>query len=146
MVVLYIDFRISRLAGPLLMHRRNRNIDLRQAETFFPASVAEDIREFPGLVWKIWCTNYDRTHACGIYLFDNRKDAELRAEYAKKFYPKTLGFSHVQCRIYDVLEETSRVTRAPIDLPANPSCTTEEQKRALFSSYRKLGFRELMHR
>ena len=57
MVMLYMDFRVNPLIGKLFLKRKNRKIDVRRAERFFPEKTARDIARFPGLIWKIWAVN-----------------------------------------------------------------------------------------
>ncbi len=145
MVMLYMDFRVNPLIGKLFLKRKNRKIDVRRAERFFPEKTARDIARFPGLIWKIWAVNESGTHGAGFYLFDTEEHARLRAAYAEKFYPKTPGLSHVVCRIYQVLEDTSRITRAPIDLPANPGFKPG-QLEDLFNNHKRITVMDFLKR
>jgi hypothetical protein len=76
---------------------------------------AQPIADVPGLVWKIWLMNEKESEAGGIYLFETRKDAETYASG-----PIVAGLkaspvvSDISAKFFDVLEEQSAVTRAPL--------------------------------
>ena len=123
MVMLYINFSIAPIIGKLFLRRKNGVIDMDRAETVFPPEKVNDIAAFPGLKWKVWSISPDGRHGAGFYLFADRESAEKRAEYAKRFYPKTPGYYNIKCEMFEVMEAASRVTRADLDCPANPSFT-----------------------
>ena len=68
-----------------------------------------------GCLWKIWLIDEERKEAGGIYLFEDAAsiqamlDSELIAGVIS--HPALSNFSVKQ---FDVLEEVSRITRAPI--------------------------------
>jgi hypothetical protein len=118
MVMLYVSFRIPYIVSALAL-KRGKGMDPERAERLFSPESRREIADFPGLIWKVWAISEDGRTGSGFYLFNTRADAEARARYAKKYYPRD-GLYRVRCVIYDVLPECSRATRAPIDLPANP--------------------------
>ena len=128
-VMLYINFSIAPIIGRLFLGKKNGVVDMEKVEKFFPAETAAEIAAFPGLKWKVWAISPNGRHGTGFYLFQTRADAEKRAEYAKKFYPKTPGLYNVKCDIFEVMEESSRVTRADLDCPANPSFTPADYEK-----------------
>lgn len=130
MVVLTMDFYIPRVLGHFLLRGPDGKKDLRRAEAFFDEEQVRALAAFPGLKWKVWSISPDGTHGSGVYLFDTMADAQVRADYAKKYYWRK-GLLFVDCRIYEVMEEFSRITRAPIDVPANPGCTPEQRVQLL---------------
>ena len=85
------------------------------------ATVPGKMAALPGLVWKLWTSQAAENRAAGFYLFATRNDAEHRLAWAQKHFPKVPGLTNVQGQIFDVMEDLTRVTRGPIDLPANPS-------------------------
>lgn len=129
MVMLYINFSIAQLIGKLFLGRKNGVIDIDKAEEFFPPETAKEIAAFPGLKWKVWAVSPDGRRGTGFYLFADRESAEKRAEYAKRFYPKTPGLYNVKCDIFEVMEASSRVTRADLDCPANPGFTQADYEK-----------------
>lgn len=129
MVMLYINFSIAQLIGKLFLGRKNGVIDIDKAEEFFPPETAKEIADFPGLKWKVWAVSPDGRRGTGFYLFADRESAEKRAEYAKRFYPKTPGLYNVKYDIFEVMKNQSRVTRADLDCPANPGFTPADYEK-----------------
>lgn len=124
MVILSMDFIIPRIAFHLMLKGRNGALDMQRVEAFFDPDYTRQLADLPGLRWKLWGISPDGRHGSGYYLFETRADAEVRERWAKKFYWRK-GMLFLKTRIYDVMEESSRITRCPIDLPPNPSCTPE---------------------
>ena len=68
-----------------------------------------------GLQWKIWILNPEEKTGGGIYLFEDDKtlkeylDSELVAGLMK--HP---ALSDIDAKVFDVLPEHSKITRAPI--------------------------------
>lgn len=71
----------------------------------------------PNLKWKIWGSNDDATELCGFYLYPTKEAAEARAEEAKATLPLLDGISNVRTEIWEVLEDYSLATHAPVDVP-----------------------------
>jgi hypothetical protein len=76
---------------------------------------ATPISAVPGLEWKIFAMNDERSEAAGIYLFE---DAESLEAYlagpivaAMKSKP---AFSDINVKTFEVAEEATLVTRGPI--------------------------------
>ena len=79
------------------------------------SSLAQAFAEIPGCVWKIWPMNEDESEAGGIYLFAD--EASLENYKASPLFAAVLGhpaLSDYSVKQFAVLEEISRVTRAPI--------------------------------
>lgn len=125
MVMLYIDFRIPWLVSRFAIRGPDGRADTAKAARLFSPESRRAIAEFPGLKWKVWALSEDGREGYGYYLFDSRADAEARAKYAKKYYPRD-GLYRVRCTVSEVLEGPSRDTRAPLDTPANPPMTQEK--------------------
>ena len=83
------------------------------AEDFAP--LAEPIAEVTGMRWKIWSLNAEEGEFAGIYLFD---DAESAGAYLEgpiidgvKKHP---ALSDISAKQFDVIDEFSKITRAPV--------------------------------
>ena len=83
------------------------------------SSIAQAFAEVPGCVWKVWLMNEAESEGGGIYLFadeaavENYKASPLIAAVLSN--PALSDFSVKQ---FEVLEEVSRVTRAPLSATA----------------------------
>lgn len=83
------------------------------------SSVAQAFAEVPGCVWKVWLMNEAESEAGGIYLFadeaavENYKSGPLFAAVLSN-----PALSEHTVKQFEVLEEISRVTRAPITATA----------------------------
>ncbi|MBI2825245.1 MAG: YdhR family protein [Planctomycetia bacterium] len=77
------------------------------------------IAQQPGLLWKIWIGDSGRSEVGGIYLFEDERaaraflDGPLFAQV--KANP---GFKRVDAKLFDVDEECSAITRAPLPVGA----------------------------
>lgn len=83
------------------------------------ASVAQAFAEVPGCLWKVWLVNEAESEAGGIYVFadeasvENYKSSPLIASVLSN--PALSDFNVKQ---FEVMEEVSRVTRAPLSTTA----------------------------
>ena len=109
MVMLQVTFHIPWIAAKLILRGDDGKVDMSQATKVFPLKTCEEIAQFPELKWKIWGVSEDARSGAGYYLFESRKAAEVRAAYAKKYYIRS-GLYGVQCHIFEVMEECSRIT------------------------------------
>jgi hypothetical protein len=75
--------------------------------------LAQDIATEPGLIWKIWTESKEHNMAGGIYLFDNKVDAE---RYLEKHEARLSSFGIVNIRsvIFKTNDTLSRIDRAPL--------------------------------
>lgn len=75
--------------------------------------LAQDIANEPGLIWKIWTESKEQNMAGGIYLFDNRVDAE---RYVKKHEARlsSFGIFDIRSVILKTNDPLSRIDRAPL--------------------------------
>ena len=77
--------------------------------------MAQDFADVPGCLWKVWLMNDKANEAGGIYLFadeaalDTFKGSPLVATVLS--HPALSDYSVKQ---FEVLEQVSRVTRAPL--------------------------------
>jgi hypothetical protein len=100
----------------LLVVRYSRQLgkdDPDQARGFLAA--AEKIAGLPGLVWKVWAYDDDAHVAESVYLFDNEAHARAWGDGPMKpALGNHPGIGDIEVRYYDVDEELSAVTRAPL--------------------------------
>ena len=77
------------------------------------ADLAKDIAQENGLIWKIWTENEATREAGGIYLVDNRQDAE---RYLAKHTERlgTFGISDIRGKIFQVNEQLSTLCHAKL--------------------------------
>ena len=75
--------------------------------------LANSIVEEPGFIWKIWTENEDTNEVGGIYLFENGETAKA---YLDKHTARLKGFgvAEVNAKIFDINEDLSKITNAPI--------------------------------
>jgi hypothetical protein len=76
---------------------------------------AQVFTTLPGLLWKIWLRDPERRESGGIYLFESREAAE--AYVAGPIVARIKGnpdFGDVTVKVFNVREEQSRITRAPL--------------------------------
>jgi len=76
---------------------------------------ADPISKVPGLEWKIFGANADRSEAAGIYLFEDAESlqAYLEGPIMAAMQTKPV-FGDIEVKIFDVAEEATRTTRGPV--------------------------------
>jgi Putative mono-oxygenase ydhR len=78
---------------------------------------AKKIAAFPGLLWKVWIRDPRTRETGGVYLFESRTQAEAWvAGPTIQSIPRSEKVSNFSTKIFDIREEPSRITRAPIDV------------------------------
>ena len=79
------------------------------------AQVAEKFNQIDGLLWKIWIVNAEEQITGGIYLFENLEKAR---QYADSDIVAKLrqDWTNVDVKVFDIMEEPSRITRAPLNI------------------------------
>jgi hypothetical protein len=78
-------------------------------------AVAPKFSEIPGCSWKIWIYNEDHKEAGGVYLFES--DSKLKQFLNSNLFASVVNnpaFSNLQTSIFDVAEEASEITGAPL--------------------------------
>jgi Putative mono-oxygenase ydhR len=76
---------------------------------------AEKIAGLPGLVWKLWGYDDEPRVATSIYLFDSESNARAWCDGPMVPALSALpGISNIEVRYFDVAEELSTLTRAPV--------------------------------
>jgi hypothetical protein len=75
--------------------------------------LAASISTEDGLVWKIWTENAQTGEAGGIYLFQDRENAE---RYAAMHTERLNGFGiqEIRARLFEINEPLSKICRAPL--------------------------------
>jgi hypothetical protein len=79
------------------------------------APLAEPISDVQGLLWKVWIMNPEEHEAGGIHLFADQ--AALEAYAGSEIVDGILNhpaLSEFGVKTFDVMQEYSRTTRAPI--------------------------------
>lgn len=79
------------------------------------SSVAQAFAEVPGCLWKVWLMNEDESEAGGIYLFAD--EAAVENYKTSPLFAAVLSnpaLSDHSVKQFEVLEDVSRVTRAPL--------------------------------
>lgn len=69
------------------------------------------------LKWKIWGHDDNVTECAGFYLYPTKESAEARAEECKVTLPYLDEISNVRTEVWEVLDDYSLETHAPIDVP-----------------------------
>jgi hypothetical protein len=87
--------------------------DAQQAEGNLQA--APSIASLPGLLWKIWTYNDAERAAGGVYLFDSEEHARAWGDgTVQGLLSQEPGVSNVTVSYYDLDEQLSAITRAPL--------------------------------
>ncbi len=77
--------------------------------------LAEKFAIVPGLIWKIWILNAEKSEAGGIYLFENQAslDEFLAGPLAKSVtsHPALSNFSVKQ---FGIMKDITEITRGPL--------------------------------
>ena len=77
--------------------------------------LADKFANVPGLIWKVWILNAEKSEAGGIYLFENQAalDDYLAGSLAKivTTHPALSNFSIKQ---FGIMKDITKVTRGPL--------------------------------
>ena len=77
--------------------------------------LADKFAEVPGLKWKVWILNGEKSEAGGIYMFENQAslDEFLAGPLAKTVtsHPALSDFSVKQ---FGIMEDITKITRGPL--------------------------------
>ena len=92
-----------------------------EVDAVFPNDLALQITHFPGLQFKIWGSRNQGQIGSGFYLFKTEADALAWKKEVTEYLSAQPIFSDIEVDIYHIDESKSRITKAPLDLPANPS-------------------------
>ena len=71
--------------------------------------LAKSINEEPGFKWKIWTENEQKSEAGGIYVFENKHDAEKYLDKHSKRM-KEFGVTKMNAKIFEINEGLSQIT------------------------------------
>jgi hypothetical protein len=83
------------------------------------SSVAQAFADVPGCVWKVFLMNEAESEAGGIYLFAD--EASVENYKSSPLFASVLSnpaFSDYSVKQFEVMEEVSRITRAPLTATA----------------------------
>lgn len=104
-----------------LLHLK-MDIDIEKAGAMLHKEFAQKVINLPGLKFKIWGYDEKKKEYSGFYIYETRRDAEIRARSATAFLMKMFpGVTNATAQIYDINEELSKITRTPFDIQSNPS-------------------------
>ena len=79
------------------------------------SSLANDFAKVPGCQWKVWLMNEKDNEAGGIYLFEDEKALEqFKASPLAAGVLSHPALSDFSVKQFDILENVSAVTRAPL--------------------------------
>lgn len=76
---------------------------------------AQEQELIPGFIWKYWLVNKDNGRGGGIFLFEDRASAEAWVE-ARKSRTFPASTTNITVELFDIDEELSRISHAPLDL------------------------------
>ncbi|PFF02454.1 monooxygenase [Bacillus thuringiensis] len=72
--------------------------------------LAKNINEEEGFHWKIWTENEETKEAGGIYVFEEKQDAEKYAEMHKSRL-EAAGVEDIRVRIFNINEKLTKLNR-----------------------------------
>ena len=77
------------------------------------SDLARSINDEPGFIWKIWTENLADKLAGGVYLFADRKSADV---YVEKHSRRLEGFglSNIAARVFDTNSGLTTINRGPL--------------------------------
>ena len=77
-------------------------------------AIAERVASFPGLLWKLWLFSPEDRRCQGVYRFATEDAARAYADGPVVSHLREAdGYGDVEVQVWSVLEENSRITRAP---------------------------------
>jgi hypothetical protein len=94
----------------------NFNYDLAEEELNEGAKeLVQPVQQVPNLVWKTWIVNDQEKLTGGIYLFENEEAAKAYVEGPLiNQLRNSPAFKNLSIKLFDIMEEQSKATRAPI--------------------------------
>lgn len=79
-------------------------------ETAALIDLAQQIKNTPGLIWKIWTENPETKEAGGIYLFENEAALEAyRTMHTERL--KRMGIEQLNVKKFQVNEDLTQITK-----------------------------------
>jgi hypothetical protein len=75
---------------------------------------AAEIAKVPGLEWKYWLHSPERKECLGVYHFTDKASAQayIDSHWVKEF-SSIPGYTVRSVKLYDLIEENSKICRAP---------------------------------
>ena len=90
------------------------NLSVAELEEEFE-TVASHIKEVPGLKWKIFGMNEERSEGAGIYLFEDGDSLKSYLEGPIVARLKSIeAFSDLTMKHFDVVDKATALTRGPV--------------------------------
>lgn len=77
------------------------------------APLAQSINNEPGLIWKIWTEDAQGKCAGGVYLFDNRENAEAYCQMHTTRL-NDLGITGIEAQLLEANEALSAINNGPL--------------------------------
>lgn len=103
------------MSQQVLQINLNFSITREELETAW-LEAAQPIANTPGLLWKVWLVNEEKSEAGGIYLFENAE--AVQAYISSPIVDALKGspvVSNISAKVFDVMSYHSSVTRAPLN-------------------------------
>jgi hypothetical protein len=75
---------------------------------------AQQIANVKGLKWKVWIHNAEEKSLGGIYLFEDEASVKAFLDSEGEKMASSSALSNFSAKVFDVLPDHSKVTRAPI--------------------------------
>ena len=77
--------------------------------------LADKFANVPGLKWKVWILNEEKSEAGGIYMFENQASVD---EYLAGPLAKTVtshpALSNFSVKQFGIMEDVTKITRGPL--------------------------------
>lgn len=105
------------MAAQLLQVNMKLNMTISEYKQI-SAGVAQMLIQVPGLKWKIWLLNEFESEVGGIYLFENEAAKQAFIDGPLTQLLSHPGFRDLSVKPFDILNEFSAITHAPIELRA----------------------------
>ena len=108
------------MSGKLLQVNFNYKVSRAEYEAAV-APYAEDIASVPGLKWKVWIMDEEKSEAGGIYYFENKKalQAYLNGPIVAWIMSHP-ALENISAKVFDTMDDLTAITRGPIEAFAHP--------------------------
>jgi hypothetical protein len=97
----------------ILQINHRHDVDESEARAI-PPERAQAIAAQPGLEWKVWIRDPQTRTSGGVYLFADRDAAQKWATTLEDMLKQRPGVSAFDARIFEILDEPTRITRGPV--------------------------------
>jgi hypothetical protein len=109
------------MSQKMLVTNYNYNVSLNEYEQM-TSQLGQAFAEVPGCLWKIWLVDDTKKEAGAVYLF--KDEQSLKAFKESPLVASVLShpaLSNFDLKERDILEEVSKVTKAPLMDNVNPA-------------------------